>query len=114
MKGSCNMNDHARRIWKAWADGYAVEFRPYRTQNVWVVADPSKACTDELPQEDPTSWRIKPRVKTARFRVALYDGSGDDLIPVTVPPWAYDETCEHRTFVKWVGNEFVIEHSEDE
>lgn len=51
------MNDHAKEIWKAWADGKTVQVNSI---DVWRDADPCRCEIERQPQNIPSFWRVKP------------------------------------------------------
>lgn len=59
------MNDHAKKIWKAWVDGKTVQRRGPVT-GIWHDSRPNVEFVFDQPQQRSEEWRIKP---TKWFRV---------------------------------------------
>ena len=64
------MSEHGREIWKAWADGMAVQYWS-TTSSGWIDTEPPVIIQPRQPQNAPRFWRIKPAPKTIRYRIWL-------------------------------------------
>ena len=115
------MNEEARDVWKAWADGKEVQFR---TDNGnWIVMDPPDLFLRKQPHVNPHRWRIKPPSQVLRYRIWLMK-SGRSVLPTIhhIPSENDDPTkCETYalvealdSFIRWDGPERVTEVEVDE
>ena len=106
------MNEEARDVWKAWADGMAVQFRT--DQGNWKVMDPPNVVQSKQPHVSPGRWRIKPLTRRffARYRVFLMKVEGG-VIPMIHERDGKDETDASMEsfddFVCWDGPERITE-----
>lgn len=121
------MNVHARKIWQAWIDGKTVQIlapmlgteSTVKNEDVengsrWIECDPNKVDESKQPHIQPNVWRIKPQYRTIRFKVALCDGPHDTLLPLIIYPCDYKETENKPLFIKWIGDEVLVERSVEE
>lgn len=75
------MNEHAKLIWKAWADGKKVEYKEFEYDwSEWVDGEPISVPEEDQPQNRPHLWRIKTtgETKCLRYRCwveQMRDGS---------------------------------------
>ena len=119
------MNEHAKKIWHSWVNGSHKTQYYSEVHSTWLDAYPNFMSEENQPQSKPDSWRIptasgvrtskpKLRVKTVRFRTALFDVEGDTFIPVNVFPGQYDSVENDQTFIEWIGDEILVKRSIEE
>ena len=98
------MNDKAKKIWSAWAEGRTVQrFMPW---GEWEDDEPNECEVDDQPQSN-SRWRIR-RTKTVeyRFRIAIMDSGRDIPIIAIVDPDEYLEyEKQKKSFLKWATDE---------
>ena len=115
------MCEHARDVWKAWADGMAVQFRT--DHGNWKVMDPPNVVQRKQPHVSPGRWRIKPPPQVLRYRIWLM--RCDDMIRPMVHdmPSGPDDTAKYESdaeverlesFIRWDGPARVTEVEVDE
>lgn len=86
---------------KCWADGGEIQFK-HTLKDEWITY----ANREELPYIGPHSsysWRIKPEVKTLRYRTGL---TKDNQIKIYTEQPMLDDAYGPDAFVKWIDNEW--------
>jgi len=106
------MNEHAKSIWYAWVVHGKTVQRWVPAWEKWIDQDPTD--TSINPESFPDLWRIKPQYNTVRFRIALYHGTKGELCPIIVFPCWYKNVDSHDNFIKWIGDEILIERAIEE
>jgi len=113
------MNEEARDVWKAWADGMAVQFRT--DQGNWKVMDPPNVVQSKQPHVSPGRWRIKPikpPPQVLRYRIWLMKSGRSVLPTIHHIPSENDDPTKFETyalvealdsFIRWDGPERVTE-----
>ena len=100
--GAIIMNEHAKKIWRAWVDGKQVQ---WNRGSGWVDQSPLNVSETGLPQNEPDIWRIKPKRKliSLEWRVALmrHENDPNDFLPMCVLPHSYDQIESSKKFVEW-------------
>lgn len=88
-------------VLKHWADGGDIQFK-HTLKDEWITY----ANREELPYIGPHSsysWRIKPEVKTLRYRIGL---TKDNQIKIYTEQPMLDDAYGPDAFVKWIDNEW--------
>ena len=97
------MNEHAKKVWRAWVDGKTVQSRTAASLEDWKDDNPNGSSID--PGLFPALWRVKPKRKPIRidFKVAIMRDSDNPhrfwLLAPKTEDFEYVESLE--TFVEW-------------
>lgn len=89
---------------KHWLDGGEIQYRVINTEHNWTDYThryPPYICDDEY--SNPREWRIKPEVKTLRYRAGL---TKDNQIKIYTEQPMLDDAYGPDAFVKWIDNEW--------
>lgn len=86
---------------KAWADGFEIQyFCTY--DKIWIDnKDPSWS--------SGIKYRIKPKSKILKFRVAMIKGYVTVKHPKIVYDFEYNKLESHSDFIEWISNEYSYE-----
>lgn len=93
----------------AWANGEQIQFNPCNTG--WIDYTFSCERVSCIPAFNDASlqWRIKPRVLTKKYRMALF--SNGQVVAYDVTDSTLDDPVEYklRGFLRWVGDTTEVE-----
>ena len=103
------MHEEARDVWKAWADGVAVQFQ--KDDGSWKVMDPPDLVQRKQPHISPGRWRIKPETTTAciTYKVAVMNFGEEGVQLLLYGPESYECAEESDSFICWDTEERIVE-----
>jgi len=109
------MNEHAKKIWKAWADGKLVQTQQSENGE-WRTVEPIGVMPEMMPHKCPDNWRIKPMTERRMFRVFFDNDSGGPMVFEGSLDGVFDDVGKftkspsfNRWLTDWVYYEVEVE-----
>ena len=105
------MNNHPHQIWQAWLSGKDVQIY---ADGRWKDANPNDYPVVQQPQCRESHWRLRPEGRSFRYCVALFSDPGLGFKVVAYTSDNYDEAESDIRFIRWHGEERVIDLGTEE
>ena len=90
---------------KAWADGAEIQYyETYTNGGTWRAV-----ANRDLNWHPEIVYRIKPKSKIVKFKVAMLKGYITEQYPVIIFDTEYSKWESHSDFIKWISSEYCYE-----